>query len=35
VGSRAAQRTPQRYVRHAIVVIGLGGGLWLLMGSHR
>ena len=35
VGSRAAQRTPQRYVRRAIVVIGLAGGLWLLMGSHR
>jgi uncharacterized membrane protein YfcA len=34
VGSRAAQRTPQRYVRRAVVVIGLAGGFWLLRGSH-
>jgi uncharacterized membrane protein YfcA len=33
VGSRAAQRTPQRYVRRAVVIIGLGGGIWLLMKS--
>jgi uncharacterized membrane protein YfcA len=33
-GSRAAQRTPQRYVRRAVVAIGLLGGLWLLMKSH-
>jgi uncharacterized protein len=35
VGSRLAQRTPQRYVRRAVVVIGLGGGLWLLFNQHR
>jgi len=29
VGSRAAQRTPQRYVRRAVAIIGLGGGIWL------
>jgi uncharacterized protein len=34
VGSRLAQRTPQRYVRRAVVLIGLGGGLWLLMNAH-
>jgi len=33
-GSRAALRTPQRYVRRAVIVIGLLGGLWLLMKAH-
>jgi hypothetical protein len=31
VGSRVAQRVPQKYVRYAIVVIGLGGGVWLMV----
>jgi len=35
VGSRLAQRTPQRYVRRAVILIGLGGGLWLLFNQHR
>ena len=30
IGSRLAQRTPQRYVRRAVILIGFGGGLWLL-----
>jgi uncharacterized membrane protein YfcA len=34
LGSRVAQRTPQRYVRRTVVVIGFVGGLWLLMNSH-
>lgn len=34
IGSRGAQRVPQIYVRRAVVVIGLGGGLWLLMHQH-
>jgi uncharacterized protein len=34
LGSRAAQRTPQKYVRRAVVMIGLGGGIWLLLKSH-
>ena len=33
LGSRVAQRTPQRYVRQAVVLIGLGGGVWLLINS--
>ncbi len=33
-GSRAAQRTPQHYVRRAVIAIGLLGWLWLLMKSH-
>jgi uncharacterized protein len=31
IGARAAQRVPQRYIRRAVVVIGLTGGLWLLL----
>jgi len=31
LGSRAAQRTPQRHVRRAVVVIGIAGGIWLLL----
>jgi len=34
LGSRAAQRTQQRYVRRAVVAIGLGGGMWLLLHKH-
>ena len=34
LGSRGAQRVPQIWVRRAVVVIGLGGGLWLLMKQH-
>jgi uncharacterized membrane protein YfcA len=30
LASRLAQRVPQRLVRHAILVIGLATGLWLL-----
>jgi uncharacterized membrane protein YfcA len=30
VASRTAQRVPQKYVRHAITVIGFASGLWLL-----
>jgi uncharacterized membrane protein YfcA len=30
-GSRVAQRVPQRYVRYAIVAIGLVSGVWLLI----
>jgi uncharacterized membrane protein YfcA len=30
-GSRLAQRVPQRYVRYAIVAIGLVSGFWLLI----
>jgi uncharacterized protein len=30
-GSRIAQRIPQRAVRKAIVLIGLGSGIWLLV----
>jgi uncharacterized membrane protein YfcA len=33
-GSRAAQRTPQHYVRRSVIAIGLLGWLWLLMKSH-
>jgi uncharacterized membrane protein YfcA len=32
-GSRAAQRTPQRYVRRAVIAIGFLGWLWLLVKS--
>ena len=28
-GSRTAQRVPQRYVRHAITLIGFASGIWL------
>lgn len=31
-GSRLAQRVPQKWVRHAIVLIGFGTGIWLLAG---
>ena len=34
IGSRAAQRTPQRYVRRAVITIGLAGGIWLLLNRH-
>jgi uncharacterized membrane protein YfcA len=34
LGSRGAQRTPQRYVRIAVIVIGVCGGTWLLL-RHR
>jgi len=34
LGSRAAQRTQQRYVRRAVVAIGLAGGMWLLLHKH-
>lgn len=34
LGSRMAQHTPQRYVRRAVIVIGLTGGLWLLLNAH-
>jgi uncharacterized membrane protein YfcA len=30
LGSRAAQRVPQKYIRAAVIVIGLSGGLYLL-----
>jgi uncharacterized membrane protein YfcA len=30
-GSRLAQRVPQAAVRKAIVLIGLGSGIWLLL----
>lgn len=30
-GSRTAQRVPQKYVRHAITLIGLTSGIWLLL----
>ena len=32
-GSRAAQRTPQHYVRRAVIAIGFLGWLWLLVKS--
>jgi uncharacterized membrane protein YfcA len=31
VSSRAAQRVPQRFVRAAIIAIGIGSGIWLLL----
>ena len=34
LGARAAQRTPQRYVRRAVIAIGLAGGFWLLLHQH-
>jgi uncharacterized membrane protein YfcA len=34
LGSRGAQRTPQQYVRFAVITIGIGGGTWLLL-RHR
>jgi uncharacterized membrane protein YfcA len=34
LGSRLAQRTPQQYVRRAVVVIGLVGGIWLMFNRH-
>ena len=33
LGSRIAQRTPQRYVRRAVVAIGFIGGVWLLLNT--
>ena len=30
LGSRAAQRVPQQYIRAAVIAIGLIGGIWLL-----
>jgi uncharacterized membrane protein YfcA len=33
LGSRAAQRTPQHYVRRAVIAIGILGWLWLLAKS--
>lgn len=30
IGSRTAQRVPQRYIRYAVVFIGLAGGAWLM-----
>ena len=32
--SRTAQRVPQRYIRMAVVFIGLTGGIWLFVKSH-
>ncbi|HET6681688.1 MAG TPA: sulfite exporter TauE/SafE family protein [Gemmatimonadaceae bacterium] len=32
-GALVAQRVPQRWVRHSIVLIGLGTGIWLLAGG--
>jgi uncharacterized membrane protein YfcA len=34
IGSRTAQRVPQRYIRTAVVFIGLTGGIWLFVKSH-
>jgi uncharacterized membrane protein YfcA len=34
IGSKGAQRTPQVYVRRAVVAIGLLGGVWLLFKTH-
>ena len=34
-GSRLAQRVPQDRVRAMIIVIGLGSGIWLLLGGLR
>ncbi|MDB4876901.1 MAG: hypothetical protein JWM41_3347 [Gemmatimonadetes bacterium] len=35
LGARAAQRVPQRYIRRAVIAIGLTGGFWLLYSAHR
>jgi uncharacterized protein len=34
IGSRGAQRIPQRYVRGAVAVIGTVSGMWLLVRHH-
>jgi uncharacterized membrane protein YfcA len=31
LGSRGAQRVPQKYIRAAVIVIGVTGGLYLLV----